>query len=155
LNTSLAFVANQSTNLKISQYSWHRISELISQAEVSSLSDAERAAARMATAQYMVMPTLLMSIWPLQSQQFSCAGTISATLSAYVKGSAPRMADDVRDVRCPICKSPAQELGRIGDATGFICPIHKNFKVADTVSQWPKDYCTRGEWPRESGGKIG
>ena len=88
MNTSLAFVANQSTNLKISQYSWHRISELISQAEVSSLSDAERAAARMATAQYMVMPTLLMSIWPLQSQQFSCAGTISATLSAYVKGSA-------------------------------------------------------------------
>jgi hypothetical protein len=56
------------------------------------------------------------------------------------------MADDVRDVRCPICKRPAQEVGRIGEATGFICPIHKNFKVADTVSQWPKDYCTRGEW---------
>jgi hypothetical protein len=57
------------------------------------------------------------------------------------------MADDVQDVRCPICKRPAQEVGRIGEATGFICPIHKNFKVADAVlaSQWIKD-CTRGEW---------
>ena len=45
------------------------------------------------------------------------------------------MADDVRDVRCPICKRPAQEVGRIGDATGFICPIHSNFKISDTVLQ--------------------
>ena len=57
------------------------------------------------------------------------------------------MADDVQDNRCPICNRPAQEVGRIGEATGFICPIHKNFKVADAVltSQWIK-HCTRGEW---------
>jgi hypothetical protein len=72
LNTSLEFVANQSTNLKISQYS-RRVDELISKAEVSSLSDAERAAARMAVAEAMLMPTLLIDISPL---------------SANVKGSA-------------------------------------------------------------------
>jgi hypothetical protein len=43
------------------------------------------------------------------------------------------MADDDQDVLCPICKSPAKEVGRIGDAIGFICPIHSNFKVAGTV----------------------
>jgi hypothetical protein len=86
LNTSLEFVANQSTNLKITQYS-RRLGELFSQAAVSSLSDAERGAARKAVAEYMLMPSLLMSIWPLQTQ-FACAGTISARLSAFVKGSA-------------------------------------------------------------------
>jgi hypothetical protein len=86
LNTSLEFVANQSTNLKISQYS-RRVDELISKAEVSSLSDAERAAARMAVAEAMLMPTLLIDISPLQTQ-FACVGAISATLSANVKGSA-------------------------------------------------------------------
>jgi predicted RNA-binding Zn-ribbon protein involved in translation (DUF1610 family) len=34
---------------------------------------------------------------------------------------------------CPICKSSAQELPRTGDATGFHCPTHGDFKVADTV----------------------
>jgi uncharacterized Zn finger protein (UPF0148 family) len=34
---------------------------------------------------------------------------------------------------CPICKSPAQEIARTGDATGFHCPTHGDFKVADTV----------------------
>jgi predicted RNA-binding Zn-ribbon protein involved in translation (DUF1610 family) len=34
---------------------------------------------------------------------------------------------------CPICKSPAQELQRTGDATGFDCPNHGKFKVADTI----------------------
>jgi hypothetical protein len=46
---------------------------------------------------------------------------------------------------CPICKSPAQELGRIGNATGFICPIHGKFKVADTALQRATVY-SRGEW---------
>jgi hypothetical protein len=87
LNTSLEFVANQSTNLKITQYS-RRVDELFSQAAVSSLSDAERQAARKAVAEYMLMPSLFMSIWPLQTQ-FACAGTIDATLWAFVKGSAP------------------------------------------------------------------
>jgi hypothetical protein len=86
LKTSLEFVANQSTNLKISQYS-RRVDELISKAEVWSLFDAERAAARMAVAEAMLMPTLLIDISPLQTQ-FACVGAISATLSANVKGSA-------------------------------------------------------------------
>jgi hypothetical protein len=34
---------------------------------------------------------------------------------------------------CPIRKSPAQELARTEDATGFYCPAHGDFKVADTV----------------------
>jgi hypothetical protein len=46
---------------------------------------------------------------------------------------------------CPICKSPAQELGRIGNATSFICSIHSNFKVSDTVLQRATVY-SRGEW---------
>jgi membrane-bound lytic murein transglycosylase B len=34
---------------------------------------------------------------------------------------------------CPICNSSAQELPRTGDATGYRCPTHGDFKVADTV----------------------
>ena len=45
---------------------------------------------------------------------------------------------------CPICKSPAQELARAGDARGFYCKIHGHFKVADTIA--PEDYYTRAEW---------
>ena len=45
---------------------------------------------------------------------------------------------------CPICKSQALELVRTGDATGFYCPIHGHFKVADTISV--DDYYTRAEW---------
>jgi uncharacterized Zn finger protein (UPF0148 family) len=48
---------------------------------------------------------------------------------------------------CPICKSPAQELDRTGDATSFHCPTHGDFKVADAVfaEAKAKDY-TREEW---------
>ena len=46
---------------------------------------------------------------------------------------------------CPICKSPAQELPRTGDATGFRCPTHGDFKVADTVLAKAKDY-TPDQW---------
>jgi uncharacterized Zn finger protein (UPF0148 family) len=48
---------------------------------------------------------------------------------------------------CPICKSPAQELDRTGDATSFHCPTHGDFKVANTVfaEAKAKDY-TREEW---------
>jgi len=48
---------------------------------------------------------------------------------------------------CPICNSSAQELPRTGDATGFHCPMHGDFKVADTVfaEEGPEDY-TREEW---------
>jgi predicted RNA-binding Zn-ribbon protein involved in translation (DUF1610 family) len=48
---------------------------------------------------------------------------------------------------CPICKSPAQEIARTADATGFHCPTHGDFKVADTVfaEDGAEDY-TREEW---------
>jgi predicted RNA-binding Zn-ribbon protein involved in translation (DUF1610 family) len=54
-------------------------------------------------------------------------------------------------VVCPICKSSAQELPPVGDATGFHCPTHGDFKVAETVfaeakaKAKAKDY-TREEW---------
>jgi uncharacterized Zn finger protein (UPF0148 family) len=53
-----------------------------------------------------------------------------------------------RPLLCPICKSPvAQELDRTGDATGYYCPTHGNFKVAGSVfsEARAKDY-TREEW---------
>jgi hypothetical protein len=46
---------------------------------------------------------------------------------------------------CPICKSPAQELPRTGDATAFRCVIHNNFKVADAVLRRAEEY-TRVQW---------
>jgi hypothetical protein len=48
---------------------------------------------------------------------------------------------------CPICKSSAQELPCTGDATGYHCPTHGDFKVADTVfaEAKAKDY-TREQW---------
>ena len=56
-------------------------------------------------------------------------------------------------VVCPICKSSAQEVPRTGDATGFHCPTHGDFKVADAVfaeakakaKAKAKDY-TRDQW---------
>jgi hypothetical protein len=48
---------------------------------------------------------------------------------------------------CPICKAAAQELPVTGDATGFHCPMHGDFKVDDTVlaETKAKDY-TRQQW---------
>jgi len=46
---------------------------------------------------------------------------------------------------CPICKSPAQQLPNIGDATAFRCVIHHNFKVADAVWSDAEEY-TREQW---------
>ena len=46
-------------------------------------------------------------------------------------------------VVCPICKTSAQEFSRTRDATGFHCPTHGDFKVADSV--FAKDY-TREQW---------
>ena len=48
-------------------------------------------------------------------------------------------------VVCPICKSSAQELPRTGDATGFHCPTHGDFSVADNVFANAKEY-TRDQW---------
>ena len=48
-------------------------------------------------------------------------------------------------VVCPICKTSAQEFSRTRDATGFHCPTHGDFKVADTVLAKAKNY-TREQW---------
>jgi hypothetical protein len=50
-------------------------------------------------------------------------------------------------LECPICKSSAGELPRTGDATGYHCAMHGDFKVADTVfaETKAKDY-TREQW---------
>jgi hypothetical protein len=45
---------------------------------------------------------------------------------------------------CPICKSPAQELARSDDATGFYCTIYGHFKVANRIAV--DEYYTRAEW---------
>jgi hypothetical protein len=52
-----------------------------------------------------------------------------------------------RPLLCPICKSAMQQLDRTGDATGYACPTHGNFKVADSVfaKAKAKDY-TREQW---------
>ena len=53
-----------------------------------------------------------------------------------------------RPLLCPICKSAAvQELDRTGDAIGYACPTHGNFKGADNVfaEAKAKDY-TREQW---------
>ena len=52
-----------------------------------------------------------------------------------------------RPLLCPICKSAVQELNRTGDAIGYACATHGNFKVADTVfaEGRAKDY-TREQW---------
>jgi sarcosine oxidase delta subunit len=50
-------------------------------------------------------------------------------------------------LECPICKSSVQELPRAGDATGYHCATHGDFKVADTVfaEAEAKGY-TREQW---------
>ena len=42
------------------------------------------------------------------------------------------MADET-DAKCPICGSKAKLLDKTGDGTGFDCPTHSQFKVADPV----------------------
>jgi hypothetical protein len=52
-----------------------------------------------------------------------------------------------RPLLCPICKSAVQELDRTGDATGYACPTHGNFKVADTVFAKAKaKHYSREQW---------
>ena len=45
---------------------------------------------------------------------------------------------------CPICISPAEELSRSDDATGFYCTTHGHFKVANTIAV--DEYYARAEW---------
>ena len=58
-----------------------------------------------------------------------------------------RAARRSHDHRLPICNLSAQELSRTGDATGFHCPMHGDFKVVNTVfaEAKTKDY-TRDQW---------
>jgi predicted RNA-binding Zn-ribbon protein involved in translation (DUF1610 family) len=49
-------------------------------------------------------------------------------------------------VVCPICKSSAQELPA-GNATGFHCPTHGDFKVAETLfAEATAKHYTRDQW---------
>jgi hypothetical protein len=47
---------------------------------------------------------------------------------------------------CPICKSQARPLDRTGDATGFRCEKHGNFKVAGSVFATPTKDATPEQW---------
>jgi hypothetical protein len=38
---------------------------------------------------------------------------------------------------CPICKSEAAALDKVGGADGFDCPSHDKFKVSDSVLATP------------------
>jgi hypothetical protein len=86
LNTSLQFVANQSTNLKFVPFSerLHKSSELYSQLNVTSLSSADKEAAKKVADDYNLMPSLFFEIMPLQTQ-FACAGTINVKLLGYIE----------------------------------------------------------------------
>jgi hypothetical protein len=44
------------------------------------------------------------------------------------------MADEVT---CPICKTKAQPLDKLGDADGFECATHERFRVAGSVFGTP------------------
>jgi hypothetical protein len=57
------------------------------------------------------------------------------------------MPEQLMTSECPICKSSVQELPRTGHATGYRCPTHGDFEVADTVfaEDKAKDY-TREQW---------
>jgi len=86
LDTSLQFVANQSTTLKIVPYEqrMHRSSELYANSDKSSLSSVEKEAAKKVAHDYLLMPTFFIHIMPLQTQ-VSCAGEISGRLNAYIE----------------------------------------------------------------------
>src|SRR5262249_44409698 len=89
LNTSIQFVANQSTNLKIVPYEQRldRSSELYKQSDTPSLSSAEKEAAKKVARDYLLMPGFYIIIAPLQTQG-GCAAEISAKLNAYIEEDA-------------------------------------------------------------------
>jgi hypothetical protein len=89
LNTSVQFVANQSTNLKIVTFDQRlrRSGELFSRSDATSLSSADKEAAKKVAHDYNLMPSFVIEIVPLQTQ-FECAGTIHAKLSAYFEKQA-------------------------------------------------------------------
>jgi hypothetical protein len=87
LNTSIEFVANQSTKLKIVPFSEHRSSELLEQSNVTSLSNADKEPAKKLWHDYNFMPRFFIGIMPLQTTQFTCAGSVNAQLLAYAENT--------------------------------------------------------------------
>jgi hypothetical protein len=49
---------------------------------------------------------------------------------------------------CPICKSKAAALDKVGDSDGFDCPEHDKFKVAGSVFKDAAtgENATREQW---------
>jgi hypothetical protein len=48
---------------------------------------------------------------------------------------------------CPICKSEAKVLAKVGDAIGYDCPQHGKFRVVETIFAIPsKIGATREQW---------
>ena len=86
LDTSLQFVANQSTKLEIVEFEQRlqRSSELDAKSNKPSLSSVEKEAAKKVAHDYLLMPTFFIHIMPLQTQ-VSCAGEISGRLNAYIE----------------------------------------------------------------------
>jgi hypothetical protein len=81
LNTSVEFVANQSTKLKIvpPDQKMKRIYELM-----GSHPGADKEAAKKAFNDYNFMPSFFIGIQPVQAAQFACAGTVNAELWVHI-----------------------------------------------------------------------
>jgi hypothetical protein len=112
-------VANQSTNLKIVTFDQRlqRSGELFSRSDVTSLSRAEKEAAKKVAHDYNLMPSFVIEIMPLQTQ-FECAGTIHAKLSAYFEEQAHIIPNQV-PVLVPMVEVWATMFGFIGPQQTF------------------------------------
>ena len=75
------------------------------------------------------------------------AWPFSGPLMLHISGDSRNQTSLSMTGVCPICRASAQKLPRTGDATAFHCPLHGDFKVADTVfaEAKAKDH-TRDEW---------
>jgi len=84
LETSVEFVANQSTKLKIvpPDQKMKRTNELTGEATSRSITDKE--AANKAFRDYNFMPSFFIGIQPVQAAQFACAGTVNAELWVHI-----------------------------------------------------------------------
>jgi hypothetical protein len=47
---------------------------------------------------------------------------------------------------CPICKSEAATLDKLGDATGYDCEQHGRFRVVDTIFATADIDRPRAQW---------
>jgi hypothetical protein len=119
LNTSVQFVANQSTKLKIVTFDerFSRSGEPFSRSDVTSLSNADKEAAEKARRDYTLMPSFVIEIMPLQTR-FECAGTIHAKLSAYFEEPAYIIPNNVR-IAVPMFEIWATIFGFVGPQQTF------------------------------------